>query len=92
MDGQTCGDCRHFVPSELPVGQPVVVGQPRQGECREGPPNVTVVIVNGQVAGKITSYPAPHNQWAACSRFELAVLTNGNGKPGPCPGSAGRVG
>jgi hypothetical protein len=74
MAGLTCGTCKHFV---VCGPQSPVIGDPKQGECREGPPSTTCIPVAGGAGAvaKFTSYPAINGAADACSRHALALAT-----------------
>lgn len=73
MVGLTCGTCKHFV---ICGPQSAVIGDPKQGECREGPPSTTCIPVagsGGATHAKFTTYPAITEAVNACSRH-LAIV------------------
>ena len=68
----TCGTCKHW--HKLPRAS-AIVGQPASGECREGPPGITVFAGqdprrpgNIQIAGNVTMYAQPAENFPACAR------------------------
>ena len=72
---QACGNCHHWHKQPLQPGQVPMVGQPAQGQCREGPPSVTSIPAP-QGLMQVTDYPKPAENCPACSRFKarLAVV------------------
>lgn len=73
MAGLTCGTCKHFV---VHGTQSPVIGEPKQGECREGPPATTCIPVQGGGGiAKFTSYPALTEAMNACSRHQAIMET-----------------
>ena len=76
-----CGDCRHFVPQAV---DPLNLGAPKQGQCREGPPAATVIGVHPQ-QGPILfhTYPQLPATFEACHRFDACEV---NGQVNLLPG------
>ena len=65
-----CGSCHHW--KARPI-DPNNLGAVRQGECREGPPSLTIVFApNGQQL-QISGYPGLPVTFPACDRHLLTT-------------------
>lgn len=73
-ENQRCGNCRHW----HRIVNPANLAE-RNGECRQGPPSVTVLPgPQGQMF--LTAYSRMHDQFPACSKIELRVPVGVNGE------------
>ena len=71
----TCRTCRHWYGGPK---DPNNIGAPQPGECREGPPHLTMIQIQGGFA-QISAYPNPGENFSACDRHEVAVaIENGD--------------
>lgn len=76
----TCGTCRHWIALPIDLTQQAITEQ--RGECRWGPPGVTIRMgqdrFNRQVTAVLAAYPQLPATFAACgqhrARVELPVL------------------
>lgn len=68
---KTCGQCRHYhlLPRPRMVNGATDMSQPQQGECREGPPHLTIHLHQGQQL-MLAGYPQLPVEFVACDRFE----------------------
>lgn len=76
---RTCGNCRHWF--KIPQDPMNLDPKSIRGQCREGPPHMTLVALpgpNGQpVLHPFADYPALPPTYAACSKF-LTLTINGD--------------
>lgn len=78
-DPKTCGDCAHFHrvidPSNI---------RDQKGECREGPPSLTMLPANTGAMMQLCGYPTVAVGFPACSRHRVKVaelvLSEANGR------------
>lgn len=70
MSEPTCSQCRHWC--EMPPPQPGLLlnreKPPRMGQCREGPPQMTMVQTQ-QGMVQVVDYPVLPQQFPACGHF-----------------------
>ncbi len=69
---KTCGTCKHWYKNQ-PTPQDRI-GEPKQGECREGPPCVTSIPNNQGGIMSITAYAPMQENFVACSRHALPLV------------------
>lgn len=65
-DAKRCGDCRNW--HRLPQDPMNLDPAAARGECREGPPQVAV-IVQGQNVVQLCQYPQLPTNFVACAKF-----------------------
>lgn len=75
-----CGGCRHWRAQPQNPMQ-LAKEDDRNGECRQGPPHVTVIFAQtGQgvaAAGQAAQYPVLPRKFPACSKYEAVPATIG---------------
>lgn len=70
MKGKTCDSCIHWKPQPVNVAD---LGAKREGQCREGPPDLTILPNGAGGFTQIFAYPQLPQDFAACDRHKAAA-------------------